>query len=114
MDLLVGLLRQRVDSASGFVGQKATEQGSYDHTFTKVERQQAERASRTRWQVAVGFARIASSLVACPSAAPAGVSCTSSQCIKKLEMRTLNALDARLGQGRVCPGGGGERAQHQC
>ena len=36
IDLLVGFLRQRVDSVSGFVGQKATEQ---DHTFTKGSRQ---------------------------------------------------------------------------
>ena len=79
--------------------------------FTKVRRRQAESVADKKSQLDSQLERIARSLVACPGAAPAGVSCTSSQSSKKMEMRTSNAPpDARLGQWRVCLAREGERA----
>ena len=86
---------------------KVREQGSraYQGEQTASRESVADERSQSDGQ----FERIARSLIPCPAAALAGVSCTSSQCPKKMEMRTSNAPpDARLGQWRACPGGEGE------
>ena len=109
MDLLVGIMGQRVDSASPFSVRRSE---SRNCALTKGNRRQTESVADEKSYLVGWPIRTDRSLALClTGAAPARVSCTSSQCSKKMELHTSNAPpEARMGQWRACLRGEGEGA----